>query len=205
MKTPWLPRDTPVSWRRVGRIEIRWLPGDEATIGITRLDDQARQQLLAWAAELTPERWPFAAGAHGQAPRWRLPEDRPAVALLVLMMTEATSGEQILTPDMVAVCQEMSFTSFRLRDVAMMATALIKATTGTHDAPKEPVGKVAGLILERLQQLPTHRAMNTSELLDWLAEAPREIIIDESTLRKHLRQLEPYGLVHKARIGFFLR
>jgi hypothetical protein len=70
---------------------------------------------------------------------------------------------------------------------------------------REPVGPTASLILEKLRELPEHRGMDTEALLNWLAEKPRKIIIDAGTLRKHLKQLGPYGLKNKRKLGYYVR
>jgi hypothetical protein len=86
------------------------------------------------------------------------------------------------------------------------------ATVEEDLSNKPPMGATATLIYEKLLQLPKHRGMDTNALLDWLSDAKaankesREtIIIDDGTLRKHLKQIEPYGLQNKPRVGYYLR
>jgi len=46
--------------------------------------------------------------------------------------------------------------------------------------------------------------MTTPELLDWLGQE-HHVYIDDKTLRNHLKELKPYGLMNRPRIGYFLR
>lgn len=92
------------------------------------------------------------------------------------------------------------------------ALDVARATVEEDLSNKPPMGATATLIYEKLLQLPKHRGMDTNALLDWLSDAKaankesREtIIIDDGTLRKHLRQIEPYGLQNKPRVGYYLR
>jgi hypothetical protein len=69
---------------------------------------------------------------------------------------------------------------------------------------KEPVSKRAGLILDKLKSLPEHEAMNTAALLAWLSKFHHDDI-DDATLRRTLREMKPYGLLNKPKIGYYLR
>lgn len=66
-----------------------------------------------------------------------------------------------------------------------------------------PVPPRAGLILEKLRSLPLHQAMTTPQLLDWLSRS-KEIEIDEKTLRVYLKELEPYGVRNRPKVGFYV-
>jgi len=71
-------------------------------------------------------------------------------------------------------------------------------------AKNGPISKTARLILHKLKQLDPEEAMLTSDILDWLSDNHNKII-DESTLQRHLREIKPYGLTNKPRIGYFIR
>ena len=71
---------------------------------------------------------------------------------------------------------------------------------------RPPVGEIAGLIYEKLKTLPEHKAMHIQEISNYLDDILDEVPPDNDTLRKrHISQLEPYGLEHKKRIGYCLR
>lgn len=81
---------------------------------------------------------------------------------------------------------------------------LADAVRAYRPPDKPPLGEVATLLYEKLKSLPGHIALTTSELLDWLSkEHDREM--DEATLRRHLRQLIPYGIQNDRRIGYYIR
>lgn len=81
---------------------------------------------------------------------------------------------------------------------------LTDAINGYRPIPKPPLGKVATLLYEKLKSLPEHKAMNTPELSQWLADEHKHLM-DDATLRNHLKQLEPYGIQNKTRIGYYIR
>jgi hypothetical protein len=68
---------------------------------------------------------------------------------------------------------------------------------------RQPVSKRAGRILEKLRSLPEHKGMDTSALLAYLQSLGDNI--DDGTLRKALRELEPYGIDNRPKIGYFVR
>jgi len=70
---------------------------------------------------------------------------------------------------------------------------------------KVPLGETAELIYKKLLSLPEHKGMIAREICDWLGREHR-IILSESTIYKEYKpQLEPYGLMHKKRVGFYIR
>jgi len=69
---------------------------------------------------------------------------------------------------------------------------------------REPVSELAGLILDKLRTLQEHQGMNTNALLDWLGEE-HSTYISDGTLRKHIKELYPYGLKNKPKIGYYVR
>ncbi|HPC94988.1 MAG TPA: hypothetical protein PLU87_08610 [Sedimentisphaerales bacterium] len=86
------------------------------------------------------------------------------------------------------------------------------ATVEKDLSNKPPMGATAALIYEKLLQLPKHRGMDTTALLNWLSDAQaanaegRDLVfIDEGTLRGHLKQIKPYGLKNAPRIGYYIR
>ena len=81
-------------------------------------------------------------------------------------------------------------------EAAMRATARNKKT--------EPVSKNARLIYEKLITLQEHEAMTRPQILDWLADE-KEIFLDEGTFNKIRKELKPYNLENKPRIGYFIR
>ena len=81
-------------------------------------------------------------------------------------------------------------------EAAMRATARNKKT--------EPVSKNARLIYEKLIMLQEHEAMTRPQILDWLADE-KEIFLDEGTFNKIRKELKPYNLENKPRIGYFIR
>lgn len=92
--------------------------------------------------------------------------------------------------------------SFFLPQVRTMAyKRVLKAKTNKG---KPPLGDVAGKIYEKLMSLPEHKGMTSPMLSDWLCQEHR-IILDDSTIRKnHLKQLKPYGLKGKKKIGYYI-
>ena len=71
------------------------------------------------------------------------------------------------------------------------------------DQARPPLGKIAILIYEKLITLPEYQAMDIQEISNYLDDILDEVPPDNDTLRKrHLPQLEPYGLDHKKRIGY---
>jgi hypothetical protein len=68
-----------------------------------------------------------------------------------------------------------------------------------------PVSPNAGLIYQKLKSLkkPNH-AMKTDDLLFWLGKEHGKHI-DEGVLRRHLKELEPYGITNKKRIGYYIK
>ena len=73
----------------------------------------------------------------------------------------------------------------------------------TERSERKPVGQRAGWILEKLRSLPEYEGMTTPALIAWLSRE-HKIDIDDSTLRKHLKQLEPYGLKNMPKIGYYI-
>ena len=62
------------------------------------------------------------------------------------------------------------------------------------------------MIYEKLKTLPEHKAMQIQEISNYLDEILDEVPPDNDTIRKrHLPQLEPYGIEHIKRIGYYLR
>jgi len=66
----------------------------------------------------------------------------------------------------------------------------------------EPLSKNARLIYEKLKSLPKHEAMTRTEILDWLGDK-HEVYMDEGTFNKKRKELLPYGLKNKPRIGYW--
>lgn len=73
-----------------------------------------------------------------------------------------------------------------------------------QETKREPVTKRAGLILDKLRSLPEQKGMTTSALLAWLSKEHNDDV-DDKTLRRKLKELEPYGLQNKPKIGYFVR
>jgi hypothetical protein len=93
---------------------------------------------------------------------------------------------------------QLALETLRWDKLIVKARAIIKYR-------KPPLGEIAGLIYEKLQTLPEHKAMTVPEISEWLVKEKR-IILDDTTIRtKHLPQLEPYGLYRKKRIGYCIR
>jgi len=66
-----------------------------------------------------------------------------------------------------------------------------------------PLSPKARLIYEKLSILKVHEAMTTPEILDWLSQEHQKDI-DEGTLGKLLKEIKPYGLQNKPRIGYYI-
>lgn len=98
------------------------------------------------------------------------------------------------------------FGEYKLEDDYRIRRALKEAAKGFREKAHRPaLGEVAGWIYEKLKSLPEHQAMILPQIADWLANEKNHIL-DEDTIRKnHLKQLKPYGLQHKKRIGYYIR
>jgi hypothetical protein len=62
----------------------------------------------------------------------------------------------------------------------------------------------AAIVYELLKAQPPHKAMLGPAIVDAL-EARHRIVIDDSTLRKNIfPKLEPWGLQHKKKVGYWI-
>ena len=68
----------------------------------------------------------------------------------------------------------------------------------------EPLSPKARLIYEKLLGLKQSEAMTTPEILDWLSREHQKDI-DEGTFGKLLKEIKPYGLKNKPRIGYYIQ
>jgi len=66
-----------------------------------------------------------------------------------------------------------------------------------------PLTKKARLIRDKLKTLPEGDAMTRKEILDWLAGLDDPIYMDEGRFNKIRKELLPYGLQNKPRIGYY--
>jgi len=71
-------------------------------------------------------------------------------------------------------------------------------------ACRQPVSPRARRIFEKLRSLPETDAMDTAALLNWLGRTQPIDNIDDGTLRRALRELEPYGLQNRKKIGYYI-
>ncbi len=128
-----------------------------------------------------------------------------------------TQIEQHATPDdaghklrTAADAMEAAFADLTPNEPAEVAPADDEsAESGTE---RKPLGRIAAVIYEKLKSLPEHRGMDTPALLAWLADRKaaeaegRDIeILDDGTLRGHLKQIKPYGLRNAPKIGYYVR
>jgi hypothetical protein len=96
-------------------------------------DDRHREQLLRWIGELAKERWPFCGGAYVRV-QWVMPQDRPAIALIVAAFYHACgSGRRVLDTATEELCKNLPWTSFRFVDVIPMIEEI------AQDLPKHPL------------------------------------------------------------------
>jgi len=84
-------------------------------------------------------------------------------------------------------------------------TKSAKSISGqTEHSDRKPVSKRAGLILKKLRSLPEHEGMTMPNLLEWLS-VEHKIWPDEGTVRRYLKELDPYGLKRdKPKIGYYI-
>lgn len=83
------------------------------------------------------------------------------------------------------------------------------AATVSDDRPatpptKQPLGRLASLIYEKLITLPEHKAMTLPAILDWLSKEHRELP-SEDTFHKRIKpELDAYGLQSRPKVGYFI-
>jgi hypothetical protein len=68
----------------------------------------------------------------------------------------------------------------------------------------EPLTKKARRVYEKLCSLKVYEAMTTPELQDWYYETYQENL-DEGTFKDIRKELIPYGVENKPRVGYFIR
>lgn len=76
------------------------------------------------------------------------------------------------------------------------------------DAPnaerKEPLTQKGRLIYAKLRSLEEHEAMTLPEIQDWL-DTDHDINLDEGTWKTIRKELKPYGVDNRAKVGYFIR
>ena len=70
---------------------------------------------------------------------------------------------------------------------------------------RQPLTHKARLVRDKLESLRDGEAMTRKEILDWLGKLPDPIYMDEGTFNKIRKELIPYGLKNKKRVGYYLQ
>ena len=79
-----------------------------------------------------------------------------------------------------------------------------QAGEGKGEGVIEPLGKVARLVYEKLSSLKEHEAMTLPEIQNWYEKkTPKSL--DEGTWKNIRKELEPWGLHNKPRVGYYIR
>lgn len=68
----------------------------------------------------------------------------------------------------------------------------------------EPLSEKASLIYKKLRSLEPHEAMTTPRIIEWF-EKETERPLDEGTFKQIRKELNPYGLKNKPRIGYYIQ
>lgn len=89
----------------------------------------------------------------------------------------------------------------RLREWCLTACEQVKEVK--QDTP-EPLSKRARIVYERLLTLKRHEAMTFPEIQDYY-ESETEKNLDEGTWKDLRRELGPYGLQNRPKVGYYIR
>ena len=82
------------------------------------------------------------------------------------------------------------------------ALGLVREQPVTSE-PELPLPKAAALIYEKLLTLKPHEAMLTSEIQDWYEDQTGKNL-DEGTWKNLRKEMEPYGLKNRPRVGYYI-
>jgi hypothetical protein len=69
---------------------------------------------------------------------------------------------------------------------------------------REPLGRNARALYKHFITLPEEDAMTGPEIEQWFADPPRKTMLSKSVVSDIIKELEPYGIQNKARIGYYI-
>lgn len=136
------------------------------------------------------------------------PIDDADKALLVRMGLARFDGAGRFEPDFPAMRAHLQGV-LRWSDATIAGATwpTILSTLRDHEQPQakpEPLSRRARIVYERLLALKAHEAMTFPEIQDYY-ESQTEKNLDEGTWKDLRRELEPYGLANKRKVGYYIR
>ncbi len=91
-------------------------------------------------------------------------------------------------------------------DVENATWKAVVSTLREREQPQEPepLSRRARIVYERLLVLKAHEAMTFPEIQDYY-ESKTEKSLDEGTWKDLKRELDPYGLANRPKVGYYIR